>query len=152
MLPFCFSKEIPVSFELVLKKLPVELRKKGFEILTTIRVDNEFKKHLGIEFKRYAIFGVTNLPLSYRALLKEENFGLLLTCNVIIYEKENSTIVGSLRPTQFVPLFQNELIYEGATMLERKLVEVLDIIGRKKFTREAKRISEEQPGFQRAVA
>jgi len=152
MLPFCFTKEIPVSFELVIKKLPIELRKKGFEILTTIRVDNEFKKHLGIEFRRYAIFGVTNLPLSYRALLKEENFGLLLTCNIIIYEIENGTIVGSLRPTQFIPIFQNELIHEGASMLERKLAEVLDIIGRKKFTREARKFSEEQPGFQSAVA
>jgi uncharacterized protein (DUF302 family) len=152
MPPFCLMKEIPVSFDLVLKKLPVELRKKGFEILSTIRVDNELKKHLGIEFKRYAVLGVTNLPLSYRALLKEETYGLVLTCNIIIYEKENCTIVGSLRPAQFIPLFQNELIYEGAMMLERKLAEVLEIIGKKKFIRDNKGFSEEQPGFQRAVA
>lgn len=152
MLPFCLLKEIPVSFELVLKKLPIELRKKGFEILTNIRVDNELKKHLGIEFRRYAVLGISNLPLSYRALLKEEIFGLVLTCNVIIYEKENCTVVGTVRPTQFVPLFQNETLHEGAAMLERKLTEVLEIIGRKKFVRENKFISEEQPGFQRAVA
>lgn len=151
MISYGFLKEIPLPFEIVVRKLPGELQKKGFEILSNIRLDTEIRKHLGVDFHRYAILGVCNFPLAYKALLREENFGLVLSCSIIIYEKENSTWVGSLKPTQFTPLLQNEYIHEGAEIIERKLSEVLDCLGKKKFLRENKRRPEEQIGSKKSI-
>ena len=134
MISYGSVREYDLPFNVLTRALQLQLHKKGFEILSEIALDEEVRNKLGIEFRNYLVFSVCNLPLAYKALIRDENFGMLLTCNVILYEKSDGTCVaGMIRPTIFMPLVGNASLEEGAAIIERKLTEVLDRIGRTKL-------------------
>jgi uncharacterized protein (DUF302 family) len=152
MVNYGLIQQVALPFETVLKKIPIELRRKGFEVISNVRIDNELHKHIGVEFKRYALLGVCNLPLTYKALLREDLFGLVLSCSIVIFEKEDETVVGVIRPSIFAPLLENESLNPGALTIERKLAEVLEAIGKKRFQKNKKKDSEHPLDYAKAVA
>jgi hypothetical protein len=79
MISYGFTKELDVPFERVRESAIEELKKEGFGILTEIDVQAKFKEKLGIEFKRYVILGACHPPNAYKAILAEENIGLLFS-------------------------------------------------------------------------
>ncbi len=145
-------REVPLPFDTVLKKLPIELRKKSFEIISNVRIDTELHKYIGVDFKRYAILGVCNFPLSYKALMRDDLFGLVLSCNIIVFEKEDRTVVGVIRPSVFTPLLENDYLNDGANTIEKKLLEILEILGKKRFLKERKKESTQPDTVVKAVA
>ena len=128
MLNYGFIKEIEISIEEAVKKVTEELKKEGFGILTKIDVRNKFKEKLGIEFKKYMILGACNPSSAYKAILAEENIGLMLPCNVIVYEKENKTIISIIKPTVAMSMIDNEELREIAEKIEKKLRSIIDSI------------------------
>ena len=93
-----FSRTVPHSYEKAIERVTEELKKEGFGVLTTIDVKDTLHKKLGVEFPRYVILGACNPPFAHRALQLEEQVGLLLPCNVIVYEKAGTTVVGAFDP------------------------------------------------------
>jgi|SRR5690554_5886311 uncharacterized protein (DUF302 family) len=152
MVEFGYFKDVNLSFNSVVKKLPIELKRKGFEVLSTVRMDNEFHNHLGVDFKKYVIMSISNLQLAYKALVKEDANGLLQTYNVIIYQKNNVTVVGVLRPTLLISAFNSEYLNEGALIIERKLLEILEALEKKRFLKEKVSGKKEKQGAIKAVA
>jgi len=104
------------------------LKKEGFGILTTIDVQDKFKEKLGIAFKKYVILGACNPLSAHKAILAEENIGLMLPCNVIVYEKENKTAISIIKPTVAMEMINNEKLKEVAKVIETKLEHVFDAI------------------------
>jgi len=86
-----YSVKTNLSFDQAVAKATEELKKDGFGILTEIDVKTTMKKKLDLEFRRYVILGACNPHLASRALLAETEIGLLLPCNVIVYENDDST-------------------------------------------------------------
>jgi len=128
MINYGFTKELNVPFEEVIEVVTEELKKEGFGILTKIDVKEKFKEKIGIDFKKYVILGACNPPSAHRAILAEENIGLMLPCNVIIYEKGNKTVISIIKPTVAMDMINNEKLRQIAAMVETKLKNVFDSI------------------------
>ncbi len=102
-----------------------ELQKEGFGVLTTIDVKETLRKKLGVDFPRYVILGACNPPLAHRALQAEEQIGLLLPCNVIVYDRGGETVVGAFDPMMMATVLEKEAMRLIAEEVRRKLERVV---------------------------
>ena len=123
-----FSKTIDLSFENAIEKVTGELKKEGFGVLTTIDVKETLKKKINVDFKKYTILGACNPPLAHKALQAEEEIGLLLPCNVIVYEKDDKTAVSVFNPGLMSNVVDNEDLKPVADEVQEKLKRVLNNI------------------------
>ena len=123
-----FSKTTDLSYEETIEKVTDELKKEGFGVLTTIDVKDTLKKKIDVDFKKYIILGACNPGLGYKALQTEEELGLLLPCNVIVYEKENKTVVSIFDPRVLSTIVDNDILKPVAEEAKAKLVKVLEAI------------------------
>ena len=128
MIKYGFYKEVAMAFEEVIDIVTEELNKEGFGILSKINVHEKFKEKLGIDFKKYVILGACNPPSAHKAILLEENIGLLLPCNVIIYEKEKKTAISIIKPTIAMKTIENKKLKEVAEVIEKRLKRVIEAI------------------------
>jgi uncharacterized protein (DUF302 family) len=119
------TKHVHLTYDDAVKKVTEELQKEGFGVLTTIDVKETLKKKLDVDFKRYIILGACNPPLAHRALRAEETIGLLLPCNVVVYEHEGETIVGAFDPMVMTELTDNPAIITLAKEVRAKLERVI---------------------------
>ena len=91
--------EIPVNYEQAIERATEALKAQGFGVLTTIDVKQTLKQKLDRDFRKYVILGACNPPLADRALHAELEVGLLLPCNVIVYElAPGTTAVAAMAP------------------------------------------------------
>ena len=87
-----FRATLNVPYEEAIEKATVALKEEGFGILTEIDVKATLKKKLDADFRHYIILGACNPKLAYQALQNELEIGLLLPCNVIVYETDEATL------------------------------------------------------------
>ena len=83
-----FHLTLDDTYEMALERATAALKAEGFGVLTEIDVQATLKKKIDVDFQRYKILGACNPPLAHRALTADRNVGLLLPCNVIVYENE----------------------------------------------------------------
>ena len=122
-----FSKFINLSYERAIEKVTEELKKEGFGILTEIDVKETFKKKLDVDFKKYKILGACNPPFAYEALKSEEQIGLMLPCNVIVYENSlGQTVVAAIDPIASMRAVENESLGKIAGEVQKRLKKVIE--------------------------
>lgn len=110
-----FSKTVGYSYDEAIIKVTDELKKEGFGVLTTIDVKETMKKKLDVDFKKYVILGACNPPLAHKALSVETDLGLLLPCNVIVYENDQKkTVVGFFDPKLMAKIVDNPALSQIA--------------------------------------
>ncbi len=83
------------------------LKENGFGVLTEIDTKAVFKQKLGIEIDNYKILGACNPSKAHEAISTMPEIGLLLPCNVIIYEKEDEIIVSAINPISLFSIIDN---------------------------------------------
>ena len=86
-----FSRTIDVPYEAAVEKVRAALKEEGFGVLSEIDIKEKLKEKIGVDFRRYVILGACNPPLAYKTLQEELEIGLLLPCNVIVYEADDTT-------------------------------------------------------------
>jgi uncharacterized protein (DUF302 family) len=102
-----------------------ELKKEGFGILTTIDVQATLRQKLGAGFPRYVILGACDPLFAQRALLEEEDLGLLLPCNMIVREKDERTVVSMFDPMVMIRMVGNPAIHPLAGEVKAKPTRVI---------------------------
>jgi uncharacterized protein (DUF302 family) len=126
---FQTRKELSATYDAVVAKLPEALKSEGFGVLTEIDMRETLKKKLGVDFRRYKIFGACNPPLAYEALQAELEIGLMLPCNVIVYELDaGRTVVAAIDPTQTLAATGNPALTGLATQVRDKLARALALL------------------------
>ncbi len=133
---FIFSREVPVPIEIVLKKIPRELKRYGFQFLSDIKVDKELHESLGVDYKHCTILIISNLQLAYKAMLREEESAFLQFLPLLIYERNGKTILSAIRPSQLFPVLQTTVREDEALVIEKKLGDVMDALCRRNAAKE----------------
>jgi len=123
-----YKKQVNAPYEQTVSKTKEELQKEGFGVLTEIDVKATLKKKLDVDFNKYIILGACNPPFAYQALETEKDIGLLLPCNVIVYESEGKTYVSAIVPTVAMNMVENTGLEKIAVEVEKKLKKVIDSI------------------------
>ncbi len=121
-----YKKEVDYSYEKAVERAREELQKEGFGVLTEIDVKATLKKKLDIDYGNYIILGACNPPFAHKALEAEKDIGLMLPCNVIVYESDGKTFVAAILPTVAMGMIENDALKEIAETIEGKLKKVID--------------------------
>lgn len=84
-----------VPFEDAEARVLAALKTEGFGIIMQIDVTETMKQKLGLDYRRYKILGACNPPLAHQALTHDPLIGLLLPCNVVLFEEDDHTVTMS---------------------------------------------------------
>ncbi len=123
---FTMKKELQVGYDEALARVPEALKSEGFGILTEIDVAQTLKAKINVDFRRYKILGACNPPLAHEALSTMLEVGVMLPCNVVVYEGDDGkAVVLAIDPVQTVAAAQPALI-KMATTVRDKLARVLE--------------------------
>lgn len=121
--------ELDLPYEAAIEKATAALKEEGFGVLTEIDVKATLKKKLDADFRRYVILGACNPNLAYQALQNELEIGLLLPCNVIVYElEEGQSVVSIMDPLLMVDVAKSASLQEAATEAESRLARVIETL------------------------
>ncbi len=118
---------LPVAYDEAVERTTDALKAEGFGVLTTIDVKHTIKQKLDKDFRRYVILGACNPPLAHRALTAELEIGLMLPCNVIVYEtKPGHSVVAAMAPLAALGIIGdnaelNQVAREADSRLRRAL-------------------------------
>src|SRR5678815_3203250 len=85
-----FNKTVDLPYNLAVEKTRAALKEEGFGVLCEIDIKEKLKEKLGVDFRNYVILGACNPPLAYKTLQEEISIGLLLPCNVVVYETDEA--------------------------------------------------------------
>lgn len=116
------------TYEAALEATKAALRTEGFGVLTEIDVKATMQEKLGIEFRHYDIIGACNPPLAHKALSGELDIGLLLPCNVVVYEDDGGTTIGALDPALMVQVTGNKALESVAGEAKKRLIAALETL------------------------
>lgn len=120
------KKVLRSGFEEALSRVPEALKTEGFGVLTEIDVTDTLKKKLNVDFRRYRILGACNPPLAHQALEASLDVGLMLPCNVIVYEGDDGrAVVSAVDPMRTPAAQEDPRIRSVAGVVRAKLEKVL---------------------------
>lgn len=126
-----FDVTLAVPFETAVERVTAALKAEGFGVLTEIDVKATMKKKLDVDFRKYVILGACNPPLAHKALSAELEIGLLLPCNVIVYEADDgNSVVSIVDPLMMLQVAQAECLQEVASEAAARLRRVHEALSK----------------------
>ncbi|MDS0243814.1 MULTISPECIES: DUF302 domain-containing protein [unclassified Haloferax] len=122
------ERRLSGDFDETVERVIAALQDEGFGLLSDIDVQQKFEEKLGLEgYPRYRILGACNPPLAREGLDAEQNLGVLLPCNVIVYETEDGDIVVSaVEPAEMLSVVDNPALSSIAEDVRDRFQRVLD--------------------------
>ncbi|MBP6003969.1 MAG: DUF302 domain-containing protein [Pyrinomonadaceae bacterium] len=121
-----YSRTLNLSFTETLERAKGTLKDEGFGILTEIDLKEKFKEKLDIDYTSYMILGACNPSLAFQALQEEIELGLLLPCNVIVYETDRGTVVSAVDAKKMLTVTENLKLMNFAELVNEKLRRAID--------------------------
>ncbi len=114
-----------LPFSDAVERVRAELKAEGFGVLCEIDVQATLKEKLGVEVDPYLILGACNPPLAHQALQAEPALGVLLPCNVVVYERDGETTVSAVDAERMLSIVGNEALMPIAAEVRRRLASVV---------------------------
>lgn len=120
---YSIRKVVALPYDEAVEKTKEALKQQGFGVLSEIDMKEKLKEKLDVDFKRYVILGACNPPLAYKALQAEPEIGLLLPCNVIVYETDaGQSVVSAVDPSAMLAIVgDNPVVAEVARDARQRL-------------------------------
>lgn len=126
---YAISKNFDSPYEEVVERTRAALATEGFGILTEIDVKATLKKKLDKDFRNYIILGACNPTYAHMALSTEIEIGILLPCNVIVYDNDRGSVtVSAMDPTVALEVTGNDAVGPISKEVKEKLERVLEVI------------------------
>lgn len=121
---------LALPYDEAIDRVTAALKAEGFGVLTQIDVQATLKQKLDVDFRRYIILGACNPPLAYRAFSTELEIGLLLPCNVVVYEDESreGSVVSIIDPIMMLGIGINPALSAVGEEASARLRRVLDAL------------------------
>ena len=116
---------LSVPYERALDMAKAALKTEGFGILTEIDVKETLKAKIGADFRKYDILGACNPSIAFMGLQRHLELGLLLPCNVIVYEDGDGSVVSIQDPGEMLAVAKNPELDEVATIARGHLERVI---------------------------
>jgi uncharacterized protein (DUF302 family) len=123
-----FKREVEMPFQFAVERARTALADEGFGVLCEIDIKAKLKEKLGVDFRNYVILGACNPPLAFEALQEEIDLGLLLPCNVVVYEEGPRTIVGAVDAARMMSIVGNEQLAKTAEAANERLQRAIEAI------------------------
>lgn len=122
--------ELDIPYENAVNLATNKLAEQGFGVLSEIDIQAKLKEKIGADFRKYVILGACNPPLALRALESETEVGILLPCNVIVYETEpGHSVVAAMAPKAALSLVgENAVLAEVAEEADQRLRKALSAL------------------------
>ena len=116
-----------IDLQAAYDKVVAALKEQGFGVLTEIDVKKTLKEKLGVDFRKYLILGACNPPLAHRSLQAEPLIGLLLPCNVVLFENDDGSVtVSAVDPEKMFEVVGNPDVAPIAKEVKGKLTKALE--------------------------
>ena len=119
---------VPTSYEDTIPRVVEALKQQGFGVLTEIDVAATLKNKIDVDFTKYIILGACNPKLAHATLQEELEIGLLLPCNVIVYQdpESNATVVSAVDPERMLSIVDNPTLAPRASEVKAMLQKAID--------------------------
>ncbi len=122
-----YSKVVPMGYEDAIEYVTEEMKKEGFGVLTKADISATLKKRIGVDFKPYTILGACNPEHAYHSLQLEEEIGLMLPCNFIVYVNEaKKTVISAINPIVSMQAVNNPALGDTAQKVNEKIKRVMN--------------------------
>lgn len=124
---FSLRKQLDTSHDDAVARLPEVLKFEGFGVLTEIDMQATLKAKLGVDIRRYKIFGACNPPFANQALALDLDAGLMMPCNMVVYQDDhNNAVVMAIDPTSATTHAGSPQLHELAAGIKVKPSRVLE--------------------------
>ena len=124
---YAYQAQLDIPYEQAIDTVTAALKAEGFGVLTEIDVQATLKEKIDVDFRQYTILGACNPLLAHRALSAELGIGLMLPCNVIVYEDDNGgSVVALVDPISMLGVVDNPALKPVADEARERLKRVAD--------------------------
>jgi uncharacterized protein (DUF302 family) len=122
---YALSKATNLPFQEAVERVRTELKAEGFGILCEIDVQRTLREKLGVDREPYLILGACNPPLAHGALEAEPDLGVLLPCNVVVYQQDGQTRIAAIDAERMLSMVGNDDLASTAAEVRRRLEDVV---------------------------
>jgi uncharacterized protein (DUF302 family) len=128
MSKYGIQKSVELSYQEAINKVKSELKKEGFGVLAKIDMKKTFKEKLDKDMDNYIILEACNPAFAFEGIGEESELGLLLPCNVIVYEDNKETKITAIDPEKVLGMSENGRVAEIAQEIKSRLERVIESI------------------------
>jgi uncharacterized protein (DUF302 family) len=121
-----YARSLDIPFNQAVERAREALKTEGFGVLCEIDIKEKLKEKLGVDFSDYVILGACNPPLAYQTLQADINIGLLLPCNVVVYEQGGRSVVAAIDAKKMLSVVGKPSLEATADKVNEKLRRAID--------------------------